>query len=122
MFRFCSDMSNAKFIHPDSYDVPCLWQMPPNYAAKAAASSDKRRAEAAVRHRRWIASISGRDWARLAKRADLVLAGSRFARIDDLDAEISIYVASPAETHPPNGERFGVLKTCPLLAWPKGRG
>jgi hypothetical protein len=82
----------------------------------APADKARRRGE---RHTRWIASISERDWTRLAERADLVLAGGIFARIEDLDAPIAIYVAHPNERHRPNGERFGTLKGCILLAFRK---
>ena len=73
-----------------------------------------------ARHRRWIASLTDRDWERLARRADETLAGARFAKIGDLDAPIAVYVAHPKDTHLPNGERFGVLRGCPLLAWDLG--
>jgi hypothetical protein len=72
------------------------------------------------RHRRWIASISDRDWTRLAERADQVLAGRDFARFDDLDAPIAIAVCDARKRHMPNGERFGELRGCVLLAFAKG--
>ena len=68
-------------------------------------------------HRRWIDSLTARDWERLARRSDETLAGGRFAKIGDLDAAIAVYVAHPQDKHLPNGERFGVLRGCPLLAW-----
>lgn len=71
------------------------------------------------RHKRWIASISERDWARLAERADQVLTGRNFARFEDLDAPIAIGVVDPRQRWMPNGERFGMLKGCILMAWRK---
>lgn len=70
------------------------------------------------RHARWIASISERDWTRLAERARLVMAGQQFARFDDLDAPIAIAVVGPEE-RAPNGERFGELSGCVLMAFQK---
>lgn len=72
------------------------------------------------RQARWIASISERDWDRLAERAAAVMAGARIGRFDDLDAPIAIAVIHPAEKMP-NGERFGVLGGCVLMAFQKGR-
>jgi hypothetical protein len=72
------------------------------------------------RRRRWIAGTSERDWVRLAERAEQVLAGGAFARMGDLDAPIAIAVCDLRERHLPNGERFGTLKGCVLLAFPKG--
>jgi hypothetical protein len=71
------------------------------------------------RHQRWIASISDRDWERLARRADAVTAGGSFARMDDLDARIAIGVYDARAGHLPNGERFGILRGCVLMAWRK---
>lgn len=71
------------------------------------------------RQARWIASISERDWKRLAERADQVTAGKAFARFTDLDAVIDIAVVGPRE-RPPNGERFGELRGCVLMAFRKG--
>ena len=48
------------------------------------------------------------------------LAGGNFAKIGDLDSAIAVYVAHPDNKHLPNGERFGVLRGCPLLAWDLG--
>lgn len=73
------------------------------------------------RHARWIASISDRDWARLKERAELTIAGQSFGRFDDLDAPIAIAVVHPDEKMP-NGERFGVLACCVLLAFRKAGG
>ena len=69
---------------------------------------------------RWIASISAADWERQAAVADLVLAGESCARLDDLDASIAIGVFDLDRDREPNGERFGRLKGCILMAWPKG--
>jgi hypothetical protein len=74
------------------------------------------------RHARWIASISDRDWHRLADLADQALGKISVERLDDLDATIAIGVHAITESHPPNGERFGVLRGCMLLAWPKDPG
>lgn len=71
------------------------------------------------RHARWIASISERDWRRLAALADRRAAGVSTVRLDDLDASIAIGVHPIGASHPPNGERFGVLRGCILLAWRK---
>ncbi len=79
---------------------------------------ERRKAE---RHRRWIASLTDRDWARLAERADQVNAGQNFARFDDLDAPIAVGIYDPKAGHLPNGERFGTLRGCVLMAWQKGR-
>ena len=78
-----------------------------------------RRAE---RHARWIASISDRDWQRLADLADYAVAGNPNVRLDDLDACIAIGVHPIGERHGGNGERFGTLRGCVLMAWPKGSG
>jgi hypothetical protein len=103
----CGPSLDSHFrTHNDWHEDP--WAAP---AVKA-----RRRRE---RHARWIASISDRDWKRLAARADVVLAGARLARFDDLDAPIAVYVAHPGDTHLPNGERFGELRGCPLLAFRK---
>lgn len=74
------------------------------------------------RHARWIASITARDWERLAERGAAVMAGEHFARFDDLDAPIAIYVGHPGDTHPPNGERFGTLSGTILMAFQKRPG
>ena len=103
----------------DLHYVPRAWEMPADYAAQAAAYEKRERLEAIPRHKAWIASISDRDWRQLAERADQVLAGGNFARLEDLDAIIAIYVAAPTEKHRPNGEQFGTLRGCVLMAWPK---
>ena len=71
------------------------------------------------RQRRWIASISDRDWVRLAERADQVAAGRSFARFEDLDAPIAIGVYDSRASHLPNGERFETLRGGILMAWPR---
>lgn len=73
------------------------------------------------RHARWIASISERDWTRLATLADRAMAGDGSIRLDDLDASIAIGVYPADARHMPNGERFGTLRGCALVAWRKGR-
>ena len=75
------------------------------------------RARRRERHRRWIASLSERDWDRLARAADETMAGRRRSRFDDLDAPIAVGVVDPRERQQPNGERFGVLRGCILMAW-----
>ncbi len=72
------------------------------------------------RQQRWIASLSDRDWARLAERAEQVNTGQNLARFDDLDAPIAVGVYDPKAGHLPNGERFGTLRGCVLMAWAKG--
>lgn len=91
-----------------------------NPPLRAEVTAEQREALRRARHRRWIASLTDRDWERLARRADDTLAGGQFAKISDLDADIAVYVAHPDNTHPPNGERFGVLRGCPLLGWDLG--
>ena len=76
----------------------------------------QREARRHTRHRRWITSLTDREWERLAQPADETLAGGRFAKIGDLDGRVAVYVAHPNDTHLSNGERFGVLRGCPLLA------
>ncbi|MDE2488810.1 MAG: hypothetical protein KGO51_15570, partial [Alphaproteobacteria bacterium] len=49
-------------------------------------SPEERQQRRRARHRRWISSLSERDWARLARQADLVASGQAQARIEDLDA------------------------------------
>jgi hypothetical protein len=82
------------------------------------ADKQRRREE---RHARWLASISDRDWRRLAKAAEDELAGKSRPRFDDLDAPIAIGVVNLASERMPNGERFGELNGCALFAWRKGR-
>lgn len=89
--------------------IPREW----NYAR----SAEEREARRRERHKRWIASLSDRDWDRLAAMADSVLAGQRFARVADLDAPIYVGVIDPEEKHPPNGERFGKLRGAVLMGW-----
>jgi hypothetical protein len=73
------------------------------------------------RHRRWIASLTPRDWERLAAAADRVMAGELLTRFDDLDAPIAVLVWDPRESHAPSGERVGTLRGCELLAFRKAR-
>ncbi|HEY2750467.1 hypothetical protein [Phenylobacterium sp.] len=94
--------------HDDWFEDPC-------------ATAEERAARRRDRHRRWIASISDGDWDRLAARADAVMAGGTFTRLDDLDADIAIGVYRDGERHQPNGERLGVLRGCVLRAWRKER-
>jgi hypothetical protein len=82
------------------------------------ADKERRRRED---HARWLASISERDWRRLTAAAERTLAGERLCRFDDLDAPIAIGLCHPLESHPPNGERFGELNGCVLMAWRKAR-
>lgn len=89
------------------------WQEDP-WAAPEVKARRKRE-----RHARWIASISARDWERLAMRADQEMAGQRFARFSDLDAVIDVAVGAPG-ARLPNGEVFGELRGCKLLAFRKG--
>jgi hypothetical protein len=70
------------------------------------------------RHARWTASISEHDWVRLRDRAGLVLGGQSFARFMDLDAVIDVAVCHLRDRLP-NGDQFGELRGCPLLAFPK---
>jgi hypothetical protein len=71
------------------------------------------------RHKRWIASISESDWKRLADLADRSMAGEGTTRLDNLDSHIAIGAYPETMSHPPNGERFGTLRGCTLMAWPK---
>ena len=78
---------------------------------------DQREAQRRARHRQRITCLTDRDWQRLAERADDTLAGGHFAGIEDLVGRVAVRVAHPANKRLPNGERFGVLRGCPLLAW-----
>lgn len=69
------------------------------------------------RHRQWITCLTDRDWQRLAERADDTLASGHFARIEDLDGRVAVYVAHPANKHLHSGGRLNVLRGCPLLVW-----
>jgi len=84
--------------------------------ARTPEERDARRRE---RHRRWIAALTDRDWTRLRLMADEVLSGQKHSRIEDLDAPIHVGVYSPTKAHLPNGERFGTLRGCILMAWDK---
>lgn len=79
---------------------------------------DKARRRAA-RNRRWVASLTERDWVRLAALADTAATGRPTVRLDDLDAPIVVGVYPIDQSHGPNGARFGTLRGCVLMAWPK---
>lgn len=82
-----------------------------------AKTPEEARARRRERRQRWIDSLSERDWDRLARAADETLAGRPRARFDDLDAPIAVGVVDPRTNHQPNGERFGMLRGCILMAW-----
>jgi len=84
-----------------------------------AKTPEEREARRRERHRRWIAALSDRDWTRLRFVADEVLSGREHRRIEGLDAPIYIGVYGPTKAHLPNGERFGTLRGCVLMAWEK---
>ena len=121
MFCFCS------LMEPSYSSIPSFrWEtgQPPHrtfgdWHEDPWASPEDKAARRRERHARWIASISDRDWQRLAELADKAVAGQPAARLDDLDAIIAIGVHPVAASHPPNGERLGTLRGCMLLAWRK---
>lgn len=70
------------------------------------------------RNARWVASLSDRDWERLARLAD-TSDGIVPAALADLDAPIRVGVMPLGQSH--SGERFGTLRGMQLVAWPKER-
>lgn len=80
--------------------------------------AEKRRRRAA-RNRRWTASLSDRDFERLAAAAGQVSPLQPGIVFADLDAPIRVGVAHPDSARHFNGERFGALRGMVLMAWPK---
>lgn len=86
-------------------------------------SAEARRAWDHARKRRWIASLTARDWDRLAAAADQARAdlarGRSGGSINDLDAPIRVGLCVPEEVCRFSGVKFGELRGFALLAWPK---
>lgn len=83
-------------------------------------SAEAREHRRRARHRLWVSSLSQRDWARLARQADLVAAGQPQARIEDLDApRIAAAVIEPWLVGYLSGERIGALRGLAVVVWPK---
>jgi hypothetical protein len=79
---------------------------------------ERRRVE---RHRRWIASITPRDWERIATAAAGVSRRTPMIPLNDLEASIRIGICPPEDVHLYNGQRFGTSRGLALVAWPKDR-
>lgn len=72
------------------------------------------------RHKRWIASLSERDWARIAELAERVTPRSWPARLEDLDAPGIAVACWPADQPAgTSGERIGRLRDgkVAVLVW-----
>lgn len=76
---------------------------------------ERRRRE---RHKRWIASITARDWERLDQIANQICNMRPVAGLDDLDAPIRIGLIAP--DHPlGTGQRFGTFRGFIMVAYQK---
>ena len=85
---------------------------------------EERERQRKERVRRWIASLTERDWARIQAEAEALSVNNHPAAIADLDAPIRVQSVWPGEERWSNGERFGVLKRkdgseVVLLGWEK---
>lgn len=84
---------------------------------------EQREAERRERHKRWLSSLTDRDWARLSALADQVTPGFCPARIEDLDAPgIAVGVCLSGREGYTSGERIGSLRggAVAVLVWVKG--
>ena len=81
-----------------------------------------REAEIRERHKRWIASLSDRDWDRIRALAREVTPQFSPARLDDLDAKgLAVGVCPVGQERWCSGERIGAVRNgeVAVLVWEK---
>lgn len=96
----------------------------PTLATKfpAPQTPEERDRQRRLRHARWKASLSDRDWVRITALARQVTPGFTPARLDDLDAPaIAVGVCEVGHEGRSSGERIGTLRDgqVAVLVWAK---